>query len=314
MNVTIININFYRVNNMEKKAESFGSKLSSMLGWGIGCLLILIGVFAFFAALSEKNANVGNIFMGFSFLLSGLILVPPALTKLRIYFPFLNRKYWPPLASLLIFIFTSIFAGTFLPKHQTNSKQKPSDNIVEKPNDAPLPDKQNTEALDTKARLKYDIKGDAEIPVSEKELVEKGALKVLADDKNCSQIDFVSKSSNTKGKYYVTCNTPDGMPYNVWFSPSDVKSGKTLASPEPIQEEIARETCISEIKSRATHPSTLKIHTVTGYASNVFPNGRRQVIQSFEAQNSFGLKTQNTARCLFMEGGKYEITIVENQN
>lgn len=167
---------------------------------------------------------------------------------------------------------------------------------------------------DMKAGLLWDIEGETDFTDAEKQVVKRGALKVLKDEANCAEITTGYRSGSRKGAYYVTCNAKNGgPPFNVWFTPDEVKSGNTLTVPEAYPETQSRQACERAIKDRVSHPSTLDIHHVLGYASEVHNNGNRTVIQEFTAKNSFGLELKHRARCLIQPNGSLEITITEVQ-
>ena len=84
---------------------------------------------------------------------------------------------------------------------------------------------------DMKAGLLWDIDGESEFTDAEKQVVKRGALKVLRDEANCAEITTGYRSGSRKGAYYVTCNAKNGgSPFNVWFTPDEVETGSTLAS------------------------------------------------------------------------------------
>jgi hypothetical protein len=69
--------------------------------------------------------------------------------------------------------------------------------------------------------------------------------------------------------------------------------------------------CRSAIEANSLHPSTLDIHDVLGYATEVHNNGNRTVIQEFTAKNAFGTELDFRARCLIQPNGTVEIAITE---
>lgn len=167
---------------------------------------------------------------------------------------------------------------------------------------------------DQKLGLIWNIDGEKSFSSSEKLLIRDGALKVLHDEDNCKSIITGYRSGNRKGQIYVTCNAKNGRePFNVWFSLDDVKSNKNLSAPTAFDESISRKMCSDAIKDNVNHPSTLDVNTFTGYATRVANNGNREVIQTFSAKNSFGLKLNYRARCLVTPDGKMEISINEEK-
>ncbi len=169
-------------------------------------------------------------------------------------------------------------------------------------------------SADTQAGLIWNIDGELDFTDDEKKLVKRGALKVLQDEKNCENIYTGYRSDTRKGAYYVTCNAKNGgQPFNVWFTPTEVNAGGTLAVPKAYPEAPSRQACGRAIEARVSHPSTLDVHHILGYATQVHNNGNRTVIQEFTAKNSFGLELKHRARCLIQPNGSLEITITEVQ-
>ncbi len=167
---------------------------------------------------------------------------------------------------------------------------------------------------DMKAGLLWDIDGENDLTNAEKQVVKRGALKVLRDEANCAEITTGYRSGSRKGAYYVTCNAKNGgSPFNVWFTPDEVKSGNILAVPKAYPETQSRQACEQIINEHISHPSTLDIHHVFGYATKVHNNGNRTVIQEFTAKNGFGLELKYRARCVIQPNGSLEITITEVQ-
>lgn len=163
-----------------------------------------------------------------------------------------------------------------------------------------------------KAGLLWDIYGEAEFSDAERQVLRRGALQVLKDEDNCAEITTGYRSGSRQGAYYVTCNARNGgPPFNVWFTPAEVNAGATLAVPEAYPEVGSRRACERAITERVSHPSTLDVHHVIGYATTVHNNGNRIVIQEFSAKNSFGLELEYRARCLIQPDGTLEITIAE---
>lgn len=171
-----------------------------------------------------------------------------------------------------------------------------------------------TASADMQAGLLWDIDGETDFTDEEKVLLKRGALKVLVDEKNCKEITTGYRSGSRRGAYYVTCNAKNGgAPFNVWFTSGEVEAGGTLGVPEAYPEAPSRLACEKAIEARVSHPSTLDIHQIVGYATKVHNNGNRTVIQEFTAKNSFNLKLKQRARCLIQPNGSLEITITEAQ-
>jgi len=162
-----------------------------------------------------------------------------------------------------------------------------------------------------KAGLLWHIDSEKEFTDAEKQIVKRGALKVLKDEVNCAEITTGYRSGSRKGAYYVTCNAKNGgPPFNVWFTPDQVETGNALAVPEAYPESQSRQACERAIRRQVSHPSTLDIHHFVGYATKVHNNGNRTIVQEFSAKNSLGFELEHRARCLIQPDGTLEMTIV----
>jgi hypothetical protein len=169
-------------------------------------------------------------------------------------------------------------------------------------------------SAEVQAGLLWDIDGALDFTDEEKALLKRGALKVLKDERNCKNIFEGNWRDSRKSAFFVTCNAKNGgPPFNVWFTPADVEAGGTLTAPKAYPEAPSRQACEEAIEARVLHPSTLDIHHFLGYATKVFNNSNRIVIQEFTAKNSFGLELKHRAQCLIAPNGSLEISITEMQ-
>lgn len=73
----------------------------------------------------------------------------------------------------------------------------------------------------------------------------------------------------------------------------------------------ARETCLDAIRGSVKNPSTLDIHTVTGYGTDTLGDGTIRITQTFSAKNTFGLQQTYDAYCTMSPNGKFNIKITE---
>ncbi len=89
-------------------------------------------------------------------------------------------------------------------------------------------------------------------------------------------------------------------------------NSSTSASSSNSYELSARNDCEDMIKLSANNPSTLKIHSILGYASKKLPDQSWAITQEFSAKNSFGLEKKMVAYCKASSKGELEnINIVE---
>lgn len=82
-----------------------GNIFFSLLGWGIGGTFFLIGLVSLFAISDIQSGKHYYLRMSISMICAGAILIPPIIQRLRKIVPVLDRPFWPPLISFLIFIF-----------------------------------------------------------------------------------------------------------------------------------------------------------------------------------------------------------------
>ena len=158
-------------------------------------------------------------------------------------------------------------------------------------------------SVDMQAGLLWDIDSDNEFTVAEKQILRRGALKVLEDEANCVEIVTGYRSGSRQGAYYVTCNTRNGRdPFNVWFTAAEVESDGSLAAPEAYPEILSRRACERAITVQVFDPSKLAFHR---YATEAPKHGKRTVIQDFSVKNSSGPNFKYQARCLIQSDGRW---------
>jgi hypothetical protein len=170
-------------------------------------------------------------------------------------------------------------------------------------------------SADYTAGLIWDIQGDTytDLTVDEKTMMRTAALAALKDDPKCQKIVSGDRGVDIDtGKYYLMCKPPGGDSFNIFFTRKDVEAGRPIRVPDPVSTEIAQRGCEDAIRKRVNRPSTLVIHSLIGFATTVYPNGARAVIQDFSAENGFGVKTDFRARCLIQPEGDLEISISES--
>ena len=142
-----------------------------------------------------------------------------------------------------------------------------------------------------------------------KDVIVKGANKVYRENSRCHTLDpgsaGVSTSKGTKENpvFFVGCTTKDGLPFNVFFSKSDVEADKSMAAAAHINRGDALIACRNYAKANAMHPSTVDFSTFMDLGTTEFPNGRTRVDSSFTAKNSFNMEAKFSISCTF-EGGR----------
>jgi hypothetical protein len=163
---------------------------------------------------------------------------------------------------------------------------------------------------DQRRGLYWDIDHSSWVDPDDRQLFRSAALKVLADEKRCKRIDQGGKSGGGLYKpYSVVCHGEGDDLFNVFFDKADAIGSAPLKNPEPFGESQSRRTCEDAIKDAVSHPSTVDINSIMGYATEAGGNGNRVIWQDFSAKNSYGLELTYRARCLVTPDGKSDLSI-----
>ena len=142
--------------------------------------------------------------------------------------------------------------------------------------------------------------------------------KISRENVNCPDPDPQSvaksdRSSPNAPVFFVTCGS--GMDvFNVWFSPDDAKSDKTLNAVLPPSETSAVSACEQTAVNAASHPSTVKFSRVMSLSFETFKNGNARVRSSFTAKNAFNLETKYDIICEFTGSEMSGVSITEARN
>jgi hypothetical protein len=170
----------------------------------------------------------------------------------------------------------------------------------------------NSPSAEMTAGLIWGVEGYDDLTAEEKAILKRAALKVLRDEPKCAKVIHGHRDTFKKGGYYISCvSSVDAHNFNIFFSRQDLEAGAKIGIPESFDEAASRRGCVKAIKDRISHPSTLTVHSIMGYATKVHDNGARTIIQDFTASNGFGLAVRYRARCLIDPDGSLEIAIVE---
>ncbi|MGB3025833.1 hypothetical protein [Paradevosia shaoguanensis] len=147
------------------------------------------------------------------------------------------------------------------------------------------------------------------LPYSEK--IVAAVNKISEENSRCGSIDAssmalsASKSSPADPVFFVTCGSGSGA-FNVWFRPSDIENGESMAAIAALGRDQAVLACKDAAAAAANNPSTVDFSTLNA-AYDAAPSGRSTLQSTFAAKNAFNLETKFNIRCLF-DG----ITLVES--
>jgi hypothetical protein len=178
----------------------------------------------------------------------------------------------------LIIIVLLICAGVILNKPSGPDKN-PSTQPSAVTTSEPTPSNGPVRTTSPKRGLTWDIEhAQSTIGADNIDIFKLAAARILAEDPNCDLID--SGYLNTTPKiisekpFFVTCTAKDGFMYNIFFDRTDLASQSPLRGALPYDERLSRDLCEKKIRKIAEHPSTVDIHSFTGYGTKVFPKGR----------------------------------------
>ncbi|AXN95898.1 hypothetical protein [Pasteurella multocida] len=138
------------------------------------------------------------------------------------------------------------------------------------------------------------------------------AGELVAKSRSCDKVvDIALSDTKSKPKkkivFYVDCKNKE----RFYISEDDIKSQNKVFSVNEsfknIDSEKYYKACLSGIKSRANHPSTVET-SIFGRAIGSTPTGGVLVRMDFTAKNSFGLEEKFTAACSW-DDDKSEINI-----
>lgn len=143
--------------------------------------------------------------------------------------------------------------------------------------------------------------------------------RIARENSNCASLDpgtlsrSPSRSRPGKPVYFITCNSPDDRPFNVWFETSDADSAKSFAAIPNIDRATAVQVCEQAAKMAANNPQTVDFSRFMDVAFLTYPNGRSRLLSTFSAKNAFGVEGKFNIGCLFDGSQLIETNITENR-
>jgi len=129
--------------------------------------------------------------------------------------------------------------------------------------------------------------------------------RIARENANCTSIDLgtlsksPSRSKSGKPVFFITCNSPNDQPFNVWFEPGDAKSNNSFAAIPNIDRATAIQSCELAAKMAANNPQTVAFSKFLDVAFITYPNGRGRLLSTFTAKNAFGVEGKFNIGCLF---------------
>lgn len=172
----------------------------------------------------------------------------------------------------------------------------------------------DTPSDDQKAGIYFDIDGSSDFTEEEKELVRRGALRVLADESNCARVIFIFRDNSESDVYHVSClaRRDDGI-VTVEFTPQDLASEKKIGVPDAYPEEQSFLACGREAAARVGLTPDLEFGRITGMDTHVFNNGNRRVSLLFTVEDHRGSEIPLLANCLVQPNGNFDFTLLDPQ-
>jgi len=198
-------------------------------------------------------------------------------------------KQWSVIAAILVFI----SAITAQPPHHINNKTRGS----------------------SPTYVEADFYWD-EHTTPYKDIIIKGANKVLHDNNRCEDIDpgtvDVSQRQGTKDdpQFFVYCKTRNGEYFTAYWSKSDIEKGTSLSAAKNPNHDLANQVCKEQAIASVRHPSSVNYKMWEANFKD-WPNGRTRVETTFTAKNSFGVTIKHTISCLYQEDRLIDLVIKE---
>lgn len=133
---------------------------------------------------------------------------------------------------------------------------------------------------------------------------------LMKTDKNCHLLVDAAKSTQRNEMFYIDCNDRTGKSHRYWVTRSDLKSGNSRPPAKPVSEATAIDICNTELRSKATNPSTYNPSLLTGTTGRTVKASGRNVVEiDFSAENALGVEGKFRGRCILESGRLIEATI-----
>lgn len=136
--------------------------------------------------------------------------------------------------------------------------------------------------------------------------------KIERENSRCARAGSVTRSISqgtpSDPAWFATCTDRKGTAFDVFFSRSDIKSGKSMAAAPHVAKSVAIERCKKHALSISTQTKK------TGFAwsePNIqeYPDGRTRVTTSFKTKNASGREEKLGISCLMDAGALFEASI-----
>lgn len=130
--------------------------------------------------------------------------------------------------------------------------------------------------------------------------------RIVRENDNCLTVDTgtlsksVDRGTAANPVYFITCNGPDDLPFNVWFERYDATTRTSFATAHNIGQGEAVLACERAAKRAATNPQTVDFSKIMDVSYKPFPNGSTRLSSSFTAKNAFGVEGKYTIECFFV--------------
>jgi hypothetical protein len=148
-----------------------------------------------------------------------------------------------------------------------------------------------------------------------KQEIIRGVNNVARNNERCWALDPSSATTSTsKGTpqnkvFYVTCQTKDNVPFNVFFSESDLKSDQLLSAEKHLSREQAINKCRQWARAQAIVKNSVDFSEFLHLSVVNHPNGRTSVKSRFTVKNTFGTEMEHDVVCLMDASGFFEASI-----
>jgi hypothetical protein len=136
--------------------------------------------------------------------------------------------------------------------------------------------------------------------------------KVRRENSRCARAESVTrsiaKSTPSDPAWFVLCTDAQGTEFKVYFSRSDIRSGKRMTAPAHLDQDAAIERCKRHARWRSKQPSTVGF---SWFDMNVqeYPDGSTRVNASFTVDATSGRSAPSRISCLMDASELFEAEI-----
>ena len=138
---------------------------------------------------------------------------------------------------------------------------------------------------------------------------------VARNNSRCRKLDpgsvdrSLSRGTDDDPVFYVTCEDASGLPFNVFFSRSEIESRRPVEAVNHVDRTTAIDLCEAEARRNTANPSTVEFSRLVHLRVTNYPNGSTRVESRFTASNAVGFEAAFGIGCLINSGGVVDVKV-----